>query len=74
MGRWSKMFTPSRTSPKGGRKGCLCRDRDAYSIKCCNGDIIAQGIGSTSATIQEDFLAQENGDLILQEDNYNIIP
>lgn len=74
MGRWSKMFTPSRTSPKGGRRGCLCRDRDAYSIECCNGDIIAQGIGSTSATIQEDFLAQENGDLILQEDNYNIIP
>jgi hypothetical protein len=73
MGRWSKMFTLSRTSPKGGRRGCLCRDRDAYSIECCNGDIIAQGIGSISATIQEDFLAQENGDLILQEDNYNII-
>ena len=49
MGRWSKMFTPNRTSPKGGRKGCLCRDRDAYSIECCNGDIIAQGIGSTSS-------------------------
>jgi len=74
MGKWSKLFTPSRTSPKGGRRGCLCRDRDAYSIECCNGDIIAQGIGSTSATIQEDFLAQENGDLILQENNYNIIP
>ena len=73
MGRWSKLFTPSRTSPKGGRRGCLCRDRDAYSIECCNGDIIAQGIGSTSATIQEDFLAQENGDLILQENKYNII-
>jgi hypothetical protein len=74
MNRFKKLFTPSRTSPKGGRRGCLCRDRDAYSIECCNGDIIAQGIGSTSATIQEDFLAQENGDLILQEDNYNIIP
>ena len=74
MNRLKKLFTPSRTSPKGGRRGCLCRDRDAYSIDCCNGDIIAQGIGSTSATIQEDFLAQENGDLILQEDNYNIIP
>ena len=74
MSKWSKLFTPSRTSPKGGRRGCLCRDKDAYSIECCNGDIIAQGIGSTSATIQEDFLAQENGDLILQEDNYNIIP
>ncbi len=74
MNRFKKLFSPSRTSPKGGRRGCLCRDRDAYSIECCNGDIIAQGIGSISATIQEDFLAQENGDLILQEDNYNIIP
>ena len=72
MIKWSKYFTPSRTSPKGGRRGCLCRDRDAYSIECCNGDIIAQGIGSTSATIQEDLLAQENGDLILQEDNFKI--
>ena len=74
MGRQSKVSTPSRTSPKGGRRGCLCRDRDTYSIECCNGDIIAQGIGSISAPVQEDFLAQENGDLILQENNYNIIP
>ena len=73
MIKWSKYFTPSKTSPRNGRRGCLCSDRDAYSIECCNGDIIAQGIGSISATIQEDFLAQENGDLILQEDNYNII-
>jgi len=48
MIKWSKYFTPSRTSPKGGRKGCLCRDRDAYSIECCNGDIISQGIVSIS--------------------------
>ena len=75
MNRFKKLFTPSRTSPKGGRRGCLCRDRDAYSIECCNGDIIAQGIGSISGTpIQQDFLAQENGDLILQENKYNIIP
>lgn len=74
MRRFKQFFTPSRTSPKGGRKGCLCRDKDVYSIECCNGDIIAQGIGSTSGTsIQQDFLAQENGDLILQEDNSKII-
>jgi len=73
MNRLKKLFSPSKTSPRNGRRGCLCRDRDAYSIECCNGDIIAQGIGGISATIQEDFLAQENGDLILQEDNYNII-
>ena len=75
MSRQSKVSTPSRTSPKGGRRGCLCRDRDAYSIECCNGDIIGQGIGVTSGTpIQQDFLVQENGDLILQEDNSKIIP
>ena len=72
MTLFKKLFTPSKTSPRNGRRGCLCRDRDAYSIECCNGDIIAQGIGRTSATIQQDFLAQENGDLLLQENKYNI--
>jgi len=75
MNRFKKLFSPSKTSPKNGRKGCLCRDRDAYSIECCNGDIIGQGIGSISGQpIQQDFLAQENGDLILQENNSKIIP
>ena len=70
MGKWSKLFTPSRTSPKGGRRGCLCRDRDAYSIECCNGDIIAQGIGSTSKN--ENFILLENGNFLLQENNFKI--
>ena len=48
MTLFKKLFTPSKTSPKNGRRGCLCRDRDAYSIECCNGDIIAQGIGEMS--------------------------
>ena len=70
MSRWSRLFTPSRTSPNGGRKGCLCRDRDAYSIECCNGDIIAQGIGETSKN--ENFILLENGGFLLQEDKYKI--
>lgn len=37
--------TPSRTSPKGGTRGCLCKD-DKYSQKCCDGSLQAQGIGS----------------------------
>jgi hypothetical protein len=37
--------TPSRTSPKGGERGCLCKD-DRYSRKCCDGSLQAQGIGS----------------------------
>jgi hypothetical protein len=36
--------TPSKTSPKGGRRGCLCAD-NTYSIKCCDGSLQAQGIG-----------------------------
>jgi hypothetical protein len=40
-----KFITPSKTSPKGRRRGCLCRDKDTYSIKCCDGSIHAQGIG-----------------------------
>lgn len=36
--------TPSRTSPKGGKRGCLCED-NTYSSKCCDGSLQAQGIG-----------------------------
>ena len=70
MNRFKKLFTPSKTSPRNGRRGCLCRDRDAYSIECCNGDIIAQGIGEMSKN--ENFILLENGDLILQENNFKI--
>ena len=38
--------TKSRTSPKGGNRGCLC-DNGKYSKECCNGDLQNQGIGST---------------------------
>ena len=37
--------TKSKTSPKGGKRGCLCPD-GKYSKDCCNGDLEAQGIGS----------------------------
>ena len=33
-----------RTSPKGGKRGCLCKD-NTYSSKCCDGSLHAQGIG-----------------------------
>ena len=37
--------TPSRTSPKGSKRGCLCKDTNTYSSKCCDGSLWAQGIG-----------------------------
>ena len=45
-----KFRTPSRTSPRGSRRGCLCADRDEYSIECCKGDMINQGIGNITKT------------------------
>lgn len=38
--------TKSKTSPKGGKRGCLCDD-GTYNSECCNGDLQNQGIGST---------------------------
>ena len=40
-----KFKTPSRTSPKGGKRACLCKDSNTYSIKCCDGSLWAQGVG-----------------------------
>lgn len=42
--------TPSRTSPRGGRRGCLCPDK-TYSRACCDGSLQAQGIGVIQKTI-----------------------
>ena len=39
--------TPSRTSPQGGRRGCLCKD-NTYNSKCCNGHLQNQGVGDTT--------------------------
>lgn len=40
--------TPSKTSPRGGRRACLCPN-NTYSIECCDGSLQAQGIGSIDA-------------------------
>jgi hypothetical protein len=64
--------TPSRTSPKGGARGCLCDD-NTYSVKCCDGSISAQGIGVIYRMPETFFLLLENSDKILQENNDKII-
>ena len=46
----NKNYIPSRTSPKGGRRGCLCWETNTYSVKCCDGSVRAQGIGSVYLT------------------------
>jgi hypothetical protein len=45
----AKSKTPSYSSPKGGRRGCLC-ENGKYSVKCCDGSLQAQGIGMTTGS------------------------
>jgi len=62
--------TPSRTSPKGGSRGCICDD-NTYHKDCCDGSMMAQGIG----TIQriKEFLLLEDDSYLLQEDSSKIL-
>lgn len=41
--------TWSLSSPRDSRRGCLCRNRNEYSVKCCDGLLIQQGIGNINA-------------------------
>jgi hypothetical protein len=43
------MKTESKVSPRGGKRGCLCKD-GTYSKKCCDGSLRAQGIGKTASS------------------------
>ncbi len=70
MRRLKKFITPSKISPRGKRRACLCED-NTYSIKCCDGSLRAQGIGSI--TKQNNYLLQENSSLLLQENNGKIL-
>jgi len=57
--------------PSSNKRACLCRDKDTYSIECCDDqDYMRQGIGKLTGPIG--FLLQENGDYILQENNSKI--
>mgnify|MGYP001597889620 FL=1 len=46
----NKTIIPSRTSPTGGSRGCLCWDTNTYSSECCDGSMQAQGIGVITRT------------------------
>lgn len=46
-----KKYTYSKSSPKGGRRGCLCADGKTYSSKCCDGSLQAQGIGNITKEV-----------------------
>jgi hypothetical protein len=52
--------TKSKTSPKGGNRGCLCKD-GTYKKECCNGDLQAQGIGATLSQGGESLITIVDG-------------
>lgn len=42
-----KLFNFRRySSPRNGKRGCLCKDGRTYARKCCDGSYQAQGIGN----------------------------
>ena len=45
-----KFKTPSNTSPKNTKRGCLCPDGRSYHRKCCDGSLQSQGIGNITGT------------------------
>jgi len=66
--------TPSHTSPKGGKRGCLCPD-GTYDRDCCDGSLQAQGIGVINrvAYVETFNLLQEDYNAIIQENESKII-
>jgi hypothetical protein len=44
------IFIPSRTSPTGSGRACLCWNTNTYSRSCCDGSVRAQGIGVITRT------------------------
>jgi hypothetical protein len=76
VNRKSDWKTPSRTSPKNSRRGCLCPD-NTYNSDCCDGTLHAQGIGIINRVnqfllLEDDFyLLQENDSRLLIENKVN---
>jgi len=60
--------TKSKTSPKGGNRGCLCKD-DTYKKECCNGDLQAQGVGATLSQGGESLINNVDGTRTIVSNN-----
>ena len=54
-----KIMGNKTSSPKGGKRGCLCKD-NTYSSKCCKGELSEQGIGALQGQ-QSSSITNVNG-------------
>jgi hypothetical protein len=57
------------SSPKGGKRGCLCDDGTTYSKDCCKGELINQGIGSLIEGNTTTIVETPNGRVITSNNN-----
>tara|TARA_R100000951_G_scaffold67352_1_gene56851 strand:- start:1874 stop:2089 length:216 start_codon:yes stop_codon:yes gene_type:complete len=62
--------TPSYSSPKSSKRGCLCKDGRTYSRKCCNGTLRGQGVGSVTRYLFH--LYTEEGEKFTQENTHKL--
>ena len=53
------MERESKVSPRGGKRGCLCKN-GKYSSRCCDGSLQAQGIGKTASVTAQNVTVTEN--------------
>jgi hypothetical protein len=53
------MRTQSKVSPRGGKRGCLCKD-GKYHKDCCDGSLEAQGIGKTASVTPQNVTVTDN--------------
>jgi hypothetical protein len=51
--------TASKVSPRGGKRGCLCKD-GKYHKDCCDGSLEAQGIGKTASVTPQNVTVTDN--------------
>jgi hypothetical protein len=63
-----KIMGNKTTSPKGGKRGCLCKN-NTYDVKCCEGELINQGVGSTLQQGQSTVVNQVNTRTIVNSSN-----
>jgi hypothetical protein len=42
--------TRGLSSPKNSRRACLCVNSNTYSVSCCKGALMSQGIGQIEST------------------------
>jgi hypothetical protein len=64
--------TVSFSSPKDSRRGCLCKNRNEYSVKCCDGLLIEQGIGNINAPVPSCLRWTINREAINKNTTYTV--